>query len=259
MALIAGLRPEGLASSKRRILLEATCQRCNDTLREADRYCPTCGLPHLTYVAAEAPVIPLGTLADGLAVIQEPIGPVGGVAWRPALSVAIMLAIPAGILCSAISIIGQSLGMVWMAGAAAWAVALYGRRTRQFSITPGAGARIGFVTGIMASWLTLALNGATVWVQRFLMHQGGQMDSDWLVNVDKSLELSQQTFLQMGMAATVAAQSNQISRSWMLSPEGRAGIALFSFLMGAAFLIFFAIIGGALTARFVAQSRRPNA
>jgi hypothetical protein len=238
--------------------LETTCQRCHETLREADRYCPACGLPQLTYVAADAPALAEGGLAGG-AVSEGVATLAGGIAWRPALKTAALLAIPAGVLCSGLTSIGQSMGLLWMAGAAVWAVVLYTKRARTGWLSTGAGARIGLVTGLFASWLTLTVNGIGLWVARFLLHQGSQMDSSWAEEVDNSLKLSQQMVTQMGMTAAQAAQSTQFSKAWMLSAEGRAGIALSTFLTGAAFLVFFAAIGGALGARLLAQPRRPSA
>lgn len=240
--------------------MEATCQRCHETLREADRYCPVCGLPQLVYIAAETPAVPLmegdtpfaGESPNGLA------GLAGGIAWRQAVKFALLLAVPAGVLCSGLIPVGQSLALLWMVGAAVWAVGLYFKRAQPGWLSMGAGARIGLVTGLFASWLMLSVNGVALWISRFVMHQGGEMDSLWATEVDKSLELSQQMVAQMGMTAAQAAQSTQFSKAWMLSSEGRAGIALSTFLAGAAFLVFFAMIGGALGARLLAQPRRPG-
>ena len=240
--------------------MEAVCQRCHETLREADRYCPACGLPQLIYLATENSS-PLSEgdaqyqagAAGGLAVTAD------GIAWRLAIQAAVVLAVPAGILCSGVTPIGPSLGLLWMGGAAAWAVGLYFKRARPGWLTLGAGARIGLVTGLFASWLTLSVNGVALWVTRVVMHQGGQMDSLWAAEVQNSLQLSQQMVAQMGMTSAQAAQSTQFSRAWMLSAEGRAGIALSTFLAGAVFLVCFAMIGGALGARLLAQPRRPSA
>jgi hypothetical protein len=240
--------------------LEATCQRCHETLRDADRYCPACGLPQLTYVAAEIAVAQgdgeaasYGGDSGGLPTTSN------GIAWRPAVKASLMLAVPAAVLCSGVTPLGPSLALLWMGGAAAWAVGLYFKRARPGWLTLGAGARIGLVTGLFASWLTLSFNGAALWVTRFVMHQGGQMDSAWTAEVQNSLQLSQQMVAQMGLTAAQAAQSTQFSKAWMLSAEGRAGIALSTLLAGAIFLIFFAMIGGALGARLLAQPRRPSA
>jgi hypothetical protein len=121
----------------------------------------------------------------------------------------------------------------------------------------GTGARIGLVTGLFASWLSLSVNGISLWAARFVFHQGGQMDSLWQSEVESSLQASQQMVAQMGMTSAQAVQSTQFSRALMLSAEGRAGIALSTFLGGAVFLVFFAMIGGAIGARWLAQPRRP--
>ena len=140
-----------------------------------------------------------------------------------------MLAVPAGVLCSGITPVGPlSLGLLWMGGAAAWAVGLYFRRARPGRLSLGAGARIGLVTGAFRQLAhAQRCNGIALWVTRFVMHQGGQMDSrPGAAEVESSQQLSRQLVAQMGLTAAQAAQSTQASRAWMLSAEGRAGIAL---------------------------------
>jgi hypothetical protein len=245
--------------------LETTCQRCHETLRDADRYCPTCGLPQLIYIAAETPAIPLdeGT-AQPAAMGNDLGGLTGGIAWRPALKASLMLAIPAGLMCSGLTPIGQSLalGVVWIMGAAAWAVGLYGKRARPARLSMGAGARIGLVTGLLTSWFTLSVDGISLWVARFMLHEGSQMDSLWASEVEKGFARNQQMVNQMGMTgaqATQFLQMTQFFRGTMLSPEGRAGFALAGLIIVAAFLLLFAIIGGAVGARLLAQPRRSGA
>jgi hypothetical protein len=217
-------------------------------------------LPQLTYSAAETPAgLEDGAAQGGRGATGSLTGLADGIAWRPAVKTSLMLAVPAAVLCSGVTPIGPSLGLLWMGGAAAWAVGLYFKRARPGWLTLGAGARIGLVTGLFASWLTLSVNGVALWVTRFVLHQGGQMDSAWATEVQSSLQLSQQMVAQMGMTSAQAAQSTQFSQAWMLSAEGRAGIALSTFLAGAVFLVFFAMMGGALGARLLAQPRRPSA
>jgi hypothetical protein len=237
--------------------LEVTCRRCHETLREADRYCPVCGLPQLLYVAAEAPVMGLGEgvplPAGDLAALTN------GIEWRPALRAAVLLAVPAGVLCSGLSQIGSSLALIWMVGAAVWAVALYARRSRSSRISMGNGARIGLITALLASWLSFSLNALLLWLARFVQHQGSQMDVDWNGYVDKVHQMDLQMAAQMGMASAQFTQQLQSQQLLLLSPEGRAGAPLFLFATGTVFLILFAALGGALSARFVGQPRRSNA
>ena len=211
----------------------------------------------MTYIPAEAAA--LSTEGDTAPNYGGIPGLPDGIAWRPAITAALLLAIPAGVLCSTATSIGASLGLFWMSGAAAWTVGLYFKRARPGRISLGSGARIGLVTGLFTCWLTLGVNGLILWAGRFVLHQGGQMDADWTTAVSKVLDLYQQMFTQMGFASNEITKALQVQRLMMLSPEGRAGAALSNIVVGGAFLMLFSIIGGALGARFLAQPRRPSA
>ena len=51
-------------------------------------------------------------------------------------------------------------------------------------ITIGAGARIGLVTGLLAAWLAFSVSGSALFVERFVLHQAAQIDSEWKTRVD---------------------------------------------------------------------------
>jgi len=237
--------------------LEVTCQRCHEPLREDERYCSACGLPQLTYAADEAAPPQAGvSFQDG------PGNPAAylsdSVVWRPALKAALILAIPAGVLAYSMT----TLGLFWMVGAAAWAVALYAKRIPPGWLTVGVGARIGLITGFFASWFTIALDSTGLWISRFVLHEGGKWDSMWLAEVHETFQRNQQMVSQMGMTAAQAAQYLQISqffRDNMLSIEGRAGWALSGLLLLAVLLIPFATVGGIVGARFLVPRPRINA
>ena len=232
--------------------MEATCQRCHEILREADLYCPACGLPQLTYVASEPPPLPVG---EGVAVREgdHPTS-IAGIAWRPALQAALILSIPAAVLSFSL----LPIGLLWTVVAAGWAVNTYARRTRPVQLSTGTGARIGMVTGLFVGWLTVGLYGAGLWVSRFVLHQGGQWDALWQEQVEKSIERNQMV-AQMGVANAQSAQIAQSLRAMMLSADWRAGLALSGLIVIAGFLVLFATIGGAMGARFFAPARRPGA
>jgi len=245
--------------------LEAICQRCHESLRESDRYCPACGLPQLTYIAAEAPLVPLdadgraqepGSGSAGYAAVPAAIAQMGGlssgIVWRPALQTALIMAIPAGVLCEGFT----PIAFLWMIAAAAWAVALYARRSSSGKLSAGAGARIGLVTGLIASWLAVAINGVGLWVLRFPMGQGKQMDSTFAAELENSLQVSQKMQASMGMANAQTVEASQMYRNWMLSINGRAGYVLTGLVMGVVILILFAMLGGAVGARMFTPPRR---
>jgi hypothetical protein len=233
--------------------MEISCTRCHQTVQDGDCFCPACGLPQLTYAAdgssGPAPSEP------GVEVVRD----AGSIDWRAAIRVALLMGVPAGMLCSNPSPL-SGFGLMWMAVAAAWAVVLYVRQQRPAWITAGAGARIGMVTGIMASWLAFAISGGALFVQRYLLHQSSQMDSLFAKTfVEAFQQRTQQSLASMG---TVDAAQAQTVFSKMIagiqSPEGHAWIWASSIAFYSFFMLFFALGGGAVGARLVARNRRPE-
>jgi hypothetical protein len=174
--------------------------------------------------------------------------------WKPALRTAILLAIPAGLLSCGISPVGM-LGLFWMSAAAAWAVTLYVRNQRPSWITTGAGARIGLVTGLIAGAVAFSASGGALFAQRFVLHRSSAIDTEWNARVEASHQLTQQLAVQMGV---LDASRLQAQKALMLSPEGHAGIEAFGMASNAFFLLLFAAAGGAMGARLLARSRRPE-
>jgi hypothetical protein len=224
--------------------MEVICQRCHRPVQGEDCYCPACGLPQLFYSADE-------TQAQSQPERwNEAVRDAGTVAWKPALRVALLLAVPAGLLCSGVSSASR-LGLFWMSAAAAWAVVLYVRGQQTPWITIGAGARIGLVTGIMAGWLAFGLSGGSLFVRRFFLHRGAQIDGDWRAQVEATQQLATQ--VGAGDAAQIQAQ-----RILMLTPWGHAGFEGFGIAFSAFFLLFFAVAGGAVGARLLVRPPRPG-
>ena len=224
--------------------MEIVCNRCHQTVQAEDRYCPACGLPQLVYTegSASGPAQPEQW--------NEAVRDASSVNWKPALRAALLLAIPAGVLCSMLSPVGI-FGLLWMAVAAAWTVVLYVRGQRPAWITVGAGARIGLITGVLGAWTAAATTGITLFTMRFFFHQSKVFDDFWqnLVN---------QQMAQQWASAGVDAATIAFAKTWLLSPEGRAGSMLGAILFLAAALLLFAVAGGALGARILARARRPE-
>ena len=232
--------------------MEITCTRCHRTIEAENCYCPACGLPQLLYAPDSAP----GQAQPER--LNEPARDASSVDWKPGLRVALLLALPAGLLSSGLSPVGV-FGLFWMAAAAAWAVVLYVRSQRPAWITIGAGARIGLVTGLLAAWLAFSISGGALFVERYALHQSSQSDGEWKSRVVASQQLTAQW--TAGMAAADAAQAEAARaqiQAFMLSPEGHAGFESLGFAANAFFLLFFAAGGGALGARLLARNRRPE-
>lgn len=232
--------------------MEMTCTRCHQAVPEDSCYCPACGLPQLVYSGEN------GTVPPSSERWPEQVRDASSIDWKPGMRVVLGLAVPAGLLCSAISPL-NALGVFWMAGAAAWAVVLYMRTQRPAWITAGAGARIGLVTGLIAAWLAFGVSGAGSFVERVALHQGPQVDAEWKDFVNADVQKAQQMISQMGSGNVDAVQENvKMQRNLMLSPEGHAGFAATYLAIGNLFLILFAVAGGALGARMLARSKRPQ-
>ena len=225
--------------------MEITCHRCHQSVPEESCYCPTCGLPQLVY----------SSNTEGAANGQperwtEAVRDASSVEWKPALRVAALIAIPAGLLSCGVSPVGI-LGMFWMASAAAWAVSSYVKRQRPAWITMGAGARIGLVTGLMGVWVAFLATGADLFARRYFFHQGAAFDQLWEQLINQSIN-------QQMQSVSSDPQALAAVKSLALSPEGRAGLILGGMIFLELALLGFAVAGGAIGARVMARSRRPQ-
>src|SRR5579872_2708327 len=142
--------------------METTCNRCHQPVPAESCYCPSCGLPQLVY--AGEPGSPPASSDRAPDVIRD----ASSIDWKHGMRAAVAFAVPAGLLSSGISPLSV-LGVLWMAGAALWAVITYMRSQSPAWITMGAGARIGLVTGLIAGWLAFGFSGAGLFVTRVIM------------------------------------------------------------------------------------------
>jgi hypothetical protein len=227
--------------------MEISCTRCHQSIEESACFCPHCGLPQLVYASEGAP--------ESAAVepwSEEVVRDAASVDWRTALRYALVMAVPAAMLCSEISPI-KGINLLVMVIASTVSVMLYLRNQTPAWITIGAGARIGLVTGILAGWLAFAFDGSVLCIRRFLLHKGGEMDSFWLNQVDQLQQIS----ANMGTAETAEAKAVLTGYiGWLHTAEGRACMWTGNFATAAFFIAFFALLGGALGARLMARPRR---
>ncbi len=146
---------------------------------------------------------------------NEPVRDASLVDWKRGMRAALIMAVPAGILCSLFSPV-SILGLIWMSVAAALAVSMYLRSQRHAWITVGAGARIGLVTGLLGGWMAAAASGITLFVMRFVLHEGKTLDDTWQTVITDQV-------VRQWTAAGIDAQTIRMYKAWLLSPEGRAG------------------------------------
>jgi len=224
--------------------METTCNRCHQTVRPEDCYCPVCGLPQIVYSAENPGEQGQQDRWD------EAVRDAGSIDWKPALRYALLLAIPAGVLSSLLSSV-TILALLIMAVTGAWVVALYIRTRRPSWITLGAGARIGLVTGIFGGWSAAAASSFALYAARYWFHSGKTFDDFWEQSVNQ--QISQQ-WTAMGADPQKVANL----KAWFLSPEGRAGVIVLTVCVLAAAFLLFAVAGAAVSARILARTRRPS-
>ncbi len=82
-------------------------------------------------------------------------------------------------------------------------------------ITIGAGARIGLVTGLLAAWLAFTVSGSVLFVERFVLHQSGQIDSEWKSRVETSQQMTQQWAAELEPSDAAEAQISAIAGAGM--------------------------------------------
>ena len=233
--------------------MEITCNRCHQTVPADSCYCPACGLPQLVYSTDGEGAVP--PPAERW---PEPVRDASSIDWKAGMRAALILAIPAGLLCSSVSPI-SSLELLWMAGAAVLAVFMYMRSQRPSWITVGAGARLGLVTGLVAAWLAFAVSGCWLFAERVLLHQSGQIDVVYTAFLDAFQQRVTESLA--GMNPADAARMQVVfarMQALFTSPEGHAGVWTFSIVLNCAMLVLFAVAGGALGARLEARRRRPE-
>jgi len=232
--------------------METTCNRCHQTIPAEGLYCPSCGLPQLVYSGEEGLAPAPGNQWT------EALHEVGAVEWKPALRSVLLLAVPAGLIFGGTSFLGL-LGLIWVAAVAAWAVTLYVRRQRAaqrpFWLTAGAGARIGLVTGLISGWIAFAATGASLYAQRFVFHQGKEIDDAWQAQVARLSDQLQSASVSSQDPQSAAALSKSMT-AWLLSPEGKAGLVLGGLVVVEFILIAFAVAGGAVGARMLAGAAK---
>jgi drug/metabolite transporter superfamily protein YnfA len=141
--------------------------------------------------------------------------------------------------------------LLLMAVTGAWTVSLYLRRQRPAWITIGAGARLGLVAGVLGSWMAAGTTGLGLYALRYWFHSGKVIDDFWNTLVEQQMV---QQWSTMGASAPEIAAYKAL----FLSPEGRGGMMFFVLCFMVVLVLIFSVAGGALGARFLARSRRPE-
>jgi len=222
--------------------VEHVCHQCGAAVEEGVPFCPECNAPQIRVDAAAAsPPLPPGTPGE----VQPPAQPValgqiasGGIDWSKALPAAAI----AGVLITLALLIPLAIFFLWMLVGGAFAVALYGRRNSG-PITPGAGARIGAVSGLLG-YILFAL---TYSIMLLVSRGGGTLRDDLLRRI------------QEVASRNPDPQAQQMMQR-LMTPEGLAFIIAIGLLLFLFAFLALSSIGGALGAKLFGsrESRRQD-
>jgi hypothetical protein len=218
--------------------VDTVCHRCGTAINSSELFCPHCGSPQLRYEPAD----------DGGAAYSSSPQSSGGlnperVIWKEAITAAVMVAIPVGVLSSLLD-----FGSLWVIGGGIATVSIYRRRT---GIPPAhrMGWRIGSLLGVLAAFVSTAFDSLTLIFERFLLHNGGMIDQRFHI-------VAQQLTDQLNHSNPEAATVIPGFVHFWLSPDGPAAIALMGAAGSAFSMLLFSAAGGAIGARIASLGNR---
>lgn len=222
--------------------MEQFCHRCGAALNGTDPFCPHCGAPQLRYEPSEEPASSIGTLPLQRLASRS----LNAVHWRDAILAAAILAFPAGLFSSFLG-----FEALWVIAGGIAAISLYRRRTQTLP-TSSVGWRIGGLLGLFAAAVTAAIDGITLLMQRYAMHQGSLLDQRYH-------ELGQQLTEQLVRSNPEAATVLPGFLHFWLTPDGAAAMVLINTTGLVVSMLLFAAAGGAIGARLTQKIAQPSA
>ncbi len=219
--------------------MDAHCHRCGASLAPEDTFCSTCAAPQLR--------VDLPEDAEVTAVAAERSRPLErrGTDWQKALRVALVIALPIGVLTA---LPGVSLGFLfWVVGGAATAVVLYSRRRPGAPLDGRGGFRLGALTGLFAAYISTAVVGGLQLLERYSLHLGPIIDREYTQRMEQST----------AMVRTTVETEAQLRAylHFLLTPDGRAAMSLAGAALTAVMTVLLAGLGGILGVRYFARRR----
>jgi hypothetical protein len=141
--------------------VEHSCYKCGSPVEDGTAFCPHCGAAQIRVASEEV----RRSVEPGEVV--TPSGPIatGGIQWSKALPAAAL----AGLIAAGIIPLGTfALGMI---SAGVLAVLFYRRRNPGVTMSPGMGARLGVVSGVVG----LGIFSVLIAIEVLVFHNGGKL------------------------------------------------------------------------------------
>jgi hypothetical protein len=227
--------------------MSVLCHRCAASLSASDLFCPNCGSPQVRFEPREE-----GESAYASTRPTQLTAPSQGISWRDAITAALIVGIPAGVL-SAISVLAWGC-CLWVVGGAVLCIGLYRKRAPAFHLDTRSGLRIGALAGIIAAYASVAATAAWRAFARFVLHQGAAIDKFYDTFIQQSFNQQSALFVQSN--AETQAQL-KASLHFLLSPSGRAAYTLMYSAITASGIVLFSALGGVLGVRLYTGRKGP--
>jgi hypothetical protein len=213
--------------------MESLCHRCGNALQQDEVFCPHCGAPQFVVEAAEP-----GAAAQQPAMRFQ--NDAQRVQWRVAITSALILAVPVGLLSG---LVGTYLVIVLIAGFAA--VSLYQRRAA--SLTNGSvGWRVGSILGAASALLASGAYAVRMLVERYLMHGGHAIDQEFQSAATQMAGYWIKASAQQGPQPEDVVHAIKTLTAFFLSPDGHAALQLMTTAVMSVGMLLFAAAGGAI-------------
>lgn len=172
------------------------------------------------------------------------------VQWRAAISSAVLVAIPVGLL----SALTRTSFFFVIAGGFA-TIALYRRRTS--AVTDGRiGWRVGSILGAASAFLASASWAVQLVIERYSLHHGREIDQLFNTAAQQEVDYWMKASAQQGPQTPEVIHAMQSVVNFMLSPDGHAASQLTTAIVMSFSMILFAACGGAIAGRVLSVRRR---
>ena len=222
--------------------MSALCHRCGEDLEASDLFCPNCGAPQVKFEALdESENLPASSRPTRIPASPQ------GIFWKVAIPSTLLVAVPAGIL-SAVSVLSRGC-CLWVAAGALLSIGLYLKRAPGYRLDSRAGLRIGLLAGLIAALTSTAVSAVAQVLDRFVLHQGSELDHIYDAMIQQSMTLVQPNPDAEALWHTYV--------HFLLTPDGRAGYALVNAATTSAGIVLFSALGGALGVRIFSARKAP--
>jgi predicted nucleic acid-binding Zn-ribbon protein len=211
--------------------VEHSCTRCGANVEDGTAFCPKCSAPQIRVAAAEFPALS----ASGFATQSLPYAAPGAIQWSQALPSAAL----AGVIAAVLMFVPLGAFGIGMIAAGVLAVLFYRRRRLPEVLTPGAGARLGALSGMFGFGIFCFFTALEVLV----FHSGGQLRAALLEAVQQSA------------ARTSDPQAQQVLE-YLKSPPGLTLVMAMGLAVMLVFFLLLSSASGAITAALLRRREK---